>query len=243
MYSRTLVIIPAYNEGKSISRVVSSIKELYPDISIAVIDDGSTDDTAKRATLAGAIVLSHPFNMGYGTSVQTGYKYAVRKDYSYLVQMDGDGQHDAKGIGDLSRILEDGSSDIVLGSRFLGSNNYRPSIYRLIGISFFRLILRLLSGQRISDPTTGFQAMNQKVLKLFVQDIFPNDYPDADIVMLLSKFRFKIKEVPVVMYPNPKGKSMHGKPIDVLYYIFKMLLSMFVTKLRKCKVPFEPSKL
>lgn len=231
--SKILIIIPSYNEEKSISKVVSSIKEQYQDIDIVVINDGSNDKTAKLAEEAGAVVLSHPFNMGYGASVQTGYKYAVRNNYSYLVQLDGDGQHDVKGIKDLLKNLEDGTSDIVLGSRFLGIGNYKPSVNRLIGIRFFRFILYLLSGQKISDPTTGFQAMNQKVLKVFTKDLFPSDYPDADILMLLPRMNLKVKEIPVTMYQNPGRKSMHGNPFKVIYYIFKMILSMLVTKLRK----------
>ncbi len=233
MHKETLIIIPAFNEENSISKVVSSIKELYPDISVVVINDGSNDDTAKLAKQAGAIVLSHPFNMGYGVSIQTGYKYAVRNGYRSLVQLDGDGQHDIKKIGVLLEKLKENSADIVLGSRFLVSNNYKLSIYRFIGVRFFQFLLRLLTGLKISDPTTGFQAMNQKVLNILTRDIFPYDYPDADIILLLSRLNVKIKEVPVEMYPNPDGKSMHSNPVNVLYYIFKMLLSIFVTKLRR----------
>lgn len=233
MHSNTLIIIPAYNE-KSISRVVSSVKELYSDIDVVVINDGSTDDTAMLAAKAGAKVLTHPYNMGYGAAIQTGYKYAVRNNYKYLVQIDGDGQHDPKGIKNLLAKIKNGSCDIVLGSRFLGLNsNYRTSIYRFIGIRFFRFILRLFTGLKISDPTTGFQALNHKVLKIFTQDIFPYDYPDADVLVLLSKLNINIKEIPVTMYPNSDGKSMHSNPLKVLYYIFKMVLCMFIAKLRR----------
>lgn len=229
----TIVIIPAYNE-RSISRVVSSVKELYSDIDVVVINDGSTDDTAKLAAKAGATVLSHPYNMGYGAAIQTGYKYAVRNNYKYLIQLDGDGQHDPKGIKDLLINIKDGTCDIVLGSRFLGLNsNYKTSIYRFIGIRFFRFVLRLITGLKISDPTTGFQALNQKVLKIFTQDIFPYDYPDADVLVSLSKLNINIKEIPVTMYPNSDGKSMHSSPLKVLYYIFKMVLCMFMEKLRR----------
>jgi len=233
MRSDTLVIIPAYNEESNISGVIQSIKQLYPVIDIAVIDDGSSDATAQLAGRAGACVLSHPFNMGYGVSLQTGYKYAVVKDYQYVVQVDGDGQHDPGGIGTLLDMVKNKGLDIVLGSRFLGQNDYKPSIFRLTGICLFRVVLRLLSGQDVKDVTTGFQAMNRKVLDLFVSDIFPYDYPDADVILLLSGRGFKLKEVPVTMHPNKEGKSMHQNPLNALYYIFKMILSMFLTKLRK----------
>ncbi len=237
MYSDTLVIIPAYNEERTISSVVSSVKVLYQDIDVVVIDDGSHDKTAQLAKKAGAAVLSHPFNMGYGVSLQTGYKYAVRKNYHYVVQMDGDGQHDPGGIETLLQVIKSETSDIALGSRFLGPNTYRPSIFRLIGIRLFRFVLKILSGQDIKDVTTGFQALNRKVLNVFISDIFPCDYPDADVIMLLSKLGFKIEEVPVIMYPKQNAKSMHRNPIEVLYYVFKMFLSMFLTKLRKYNIP------
>lgn len=231
--SDTVVIIPAYNEEKAIFRVVSSIKEEYPDFDVVVIDDGSNDDTAKMATQAGATILSLPLNMGYGIAVQTGYKYAVRYDYKYLVQIDGDGQHDTRDIRGLLEILEDKSCDIVLGSRFLGPIDYRSSLFRDVGISFFRWLLYIFSGKKITDPTTGFLAMKRRVLRIVTQDFFPCDYPDADVIILLLKLGMRIKEVPVRMYFYPKDKSMHSNPFRVLYYLFKMILSMSITALRK----------
>lgn len=236
MQSDTLVIIPAYNEEKNIGKVIKSIKELYPSFDIIVVNDGSTDKTVLKAYEAGALVLSHPFNMGYGVSLQTGYKYAVQKDYQYLIQLDGDGQHDPRAIESLITLVKEDSADIVIGSRFIGNNSYKTSIFRMIGIYLFRFILRLLSGKEIKDITSGFQAMNRKVLNLFITDIFPCDYPDADVILLLSNLGYKIQEVPVVMYSNMEGKSMHRNPIKVFYYIFKMILSMFLTKLRRYKI-------
>jgi len=236
MKAKTLVIIPAYNEARSIAGVVSGLNKRYPDIDVLVIDDGSQDGTAGLAQVSGAKVLSHSFNMGYGVSLQTGYKYAIREGFQYVVQMDGDGQHDPSDVISLLENIKDSSCDIVFGSRFLGPNNYKASFYRMTGIRFFRLVLRLLSGQDISDPTTGFQAMNRRVLELFAQDVFPYDYPDADVIMLLSKLRFKMKEVPVSMNPKSGGKSMHGDPLNVIYYVFKMLLSMLMTKFRRHEI-------
>jgi glycosyltransferase involved in cell wall biosynthesis len=231
--SHTIVIIPAYNEEKTIFRVVSSIKEEYHDFTIVVINDGSSDDTAKLAAKAGAIVLSHPFNMGHGTALQTGYKYALHNDYKYLVQIDGDGQHDTKDIGVLLKNLMDESCDIVLGSRYLSSIGYKSSLYRYVGTIFFSYILYLFSGKKITDTTTGFQAMTQEVLRVFVKDLFPFDYPDADVIILLSKLGIRTKEVSIRMYNKNEGKSMHANPIQVIYYVFKMILSMCLTLLRK----------
>jgi glycosyltransferase involved in cell wall biosynthesis len=239
MAERTLVIIPAYNEEKTIVSLIQSIKNLYPQFDIVVINDGSEDNTVDLAREAGAQVLSHPFNMGYGVALQTGYKFAVHNNYDQLVQIDGDGQHDPKGIKTLLDNLKEGSCDIVLGSRFIGTGDYKHSIFRSIGARFFRMILRLLSGQKISDPTTGFQAMKKNVLQVFVRDVFPCDYPDADVIVLLVKLRYKIREVPVVVYPKKGGKSMHRNPLRVIYYIFKMSLSMFITRIRNDQVAAE----
>ncbi len=228
-----LIIIPSFNEEKTILSVVSGVRKLYPDTQVLVVDDGSQDNTALLARNAGAVVLSHPFNMGYGVCLQTGYKYALCNNYQYAVQMDGDGQHDPEGLKVLLENIKDGSCDIVLGSRFMGVNRYRLSVWRRLGIEFFKIILRLFTAKYISDPTTGFQAMNRKTLNLFAHDFFPYDYPDADVIVLLSKADFKIKEVSVPMYPSKTGKSMHKRPLSAVYYIFKMLLSMFVTRLRR----------
>lgn len=231
--SDILVIIPTYNEEKAIRSVVSSIKGLYPDVDIAVVNDGSYDRTAQEAEKAGAVVISHPFNMGYGVALQTGYKYAVSKGYNYVVQLDGDGQHDTADIGTVLSPIKTGSADIVLGSRFLKENNYMPSYFRLAGIHLFRFLIRLLAGMKITDPTTGFQAMNRKVLSIFVRDVFPVDYPDADVIVMLSDMGFRIGEVSVIMHSNREGKSMHSNPLKVIYYVFKMVLALFLTKVRK----------
>jgi glycosyltransferase involved in cell wall biosynthesis len=233
VHTDTIVIIPAFNEGKTIVQVIDAIKHLHPDIDVLVINDGSGDETARLAEKAGAVVLSHPVNMGYGVSLQTGYKYAAWKNYRYLIQMDGDGQHDPEGISILLENIKNREADIVLGSRFMGAGTYKPSVFRGIGIRLFRFFLQVLSGLKIQDVTTGFQAMNRRVLDLFITDIFPCDYPDADVILLLSELNFRIREVPVTMHQDMSGKSLHNNPLNVLYYIFKMSLSMLLTKMRK----------
>jgi len=233
MISKTLVIIPAFNEETSIVNVVESIKAVVDEVDIVVIDDGSTDKTVENSKKAGAKVISLPCNMGYGVAIQTGYKYAMQRHYQYLVQMDADGQHEAKDIKVLLNTLYSSDFDIVLGSRYLGDYTYCQTYYRKIGTIVFKFLLYVYSGKKISDPTTGFQAMNRRVLELFVKDLFPCDYPDADVLFLLTKLGYNIKEVPVRMYTNECGKSMHSNPLHAFYYVFKMLLSMTLTLLRK----------
>lgn len=232
---KTLVLIPAYNEEARIGAVVQKVLETYPDYDVVVLDDGSRDETARAAREAGAEVVSHPFNMGYGVAIQTGYKYALAKGYDFLVQMDGDGQHDPAYIEKLLAPVLAGETDFVLGSRFLDVESYEPSLARRVGMAFFRRLVSWLIGQRITDSTSGFQAFNRRVVRFFTTEVFPCDYPDADMLITLHRAGFRIREVPVRMFASATGKSMHGgwKP---LYYMFKMLLSIFVTLLRKKQV-------
>ncbi len=235
-YSNTVVIIPAYNEARAIGDIVSSIKDSYRGLHVVVINDGSKDNTKEIAKKAGATVLTHTYTMGYGVAIQTGYMYAFRHGYQFLVQIDGDGQHDVRDIETLLSTLKKSDCDIVLGSRFLGSSEYKSTTLRRFGISFFTTLIRWITKKNITDPTTGFQAMNRKVIEIFIKDSFPYDYPDADIIIMLSKLKTSIKEVSVRMYPNAEGKSMHNNPLKVLYYMFKMTMSIFLTQCRRACV-------
>lgn len=229
--SDILVIIPAFNEEAGIAAVIAKIRAHVPDFDILVINDGSSDATAQKAAEAGAIVLSHNFNMGYGVTIQTGYKFAYEKGYSYIIQIDGDGQHDPTFISELLEPVIKGDVDFTLGSRFLWFDSYRPSFTRRLGILFFRKLVTVIVGREITDPTSGYQAFNRDVIKFFTTDVFPCDYPDADMLITLNLAGFRVREVPVRMFANPTGKTMHSgaKP---LYYMIKMCLSILVTLLR-----------
>ena len=239
MGPRTIVLIPAYNEGKRIGQVIEEIKRTLPQIDVLVIDDGSTDDCRQRAMEAGAKVISHPFNLGYGSALQTGYKYVLREGYETIVQMDGDGQHDPSFISDLLAIIQGGEADIAIGSRFLKKEeresyglSYRAPFTRRLGMKLFGTITSFLIRQQVTDSTSGYQALDRKVLEWVSGDKFPVDYPDADVIIMLHRAGFRIKEVPVRMVESQEKKSMHSgwKPA---YYIFKMFLSIFVTLMRK----------
>jgi glycosyltransferase involved in cell wall biosynthesis len=229
--SKTIVVIPAYNEGGVIAGVIENVRRVVPDFEILVVNDGSRDRTAREAAAAGAIVVSHYFNMGYGVTIQTAYKYAYAKGYDYLVQIDGDGQHDAAFIPQLLAPVVAGDTDFVVGSRFLGVESYRPSFSRRLGILFFRKLVSTLIGRSITDPTSGYQAFNREVMRFFTTDVFPCDYPDADMLVTLNMAGFRIRELPVRMFANAAGKTMHSG-VKPLYYMFKMCLSIFVTLLR-----------
>jgi glycosyltransferase involved in cell wall biosynthesis len=229
---KVIVLIPAYNEEKQIVAVIERVRRIVPEFDILVVNDGSCDATAKMASSTGVIVVSHPFNMGYGVAIQTGYKYAYANAYDFLVQIDGDGQHDPSFIKVLLEPVIAGETDFAIGSRFLQQESYRPSFSRRLGILFFRRLVSVLIGREITDPTSGYQAMNHEVIRFFTDDIFPCDYPDADMLVTLNMAGFRLREVPVRMYANSQGKSMHSG-LKPLYYVFKMCLSILVTLLRR----------
>lgn len=233
---KSLVIIPAYNEEKNIRSVIARIREHNPGSDILVVNDQSSDRTAAFAREAGAFVVSHVLNGGYGTGLQTGYKFALRNNYDMVAQIDGDGQHDPSHVKELFSKIVDEGYDFVIGSRFLGDmRKYNMPILRKIGMRFFQSLIYLFTGKRFSDPTSGYQALSRNVFQFFAQgNVFPNDYPDADVIVLLHYAGFKITEIPVVMYENETGQSMHSgfKPI---YYVIKMLLSLFIVRVNKRK--------
>jgi len=201
---------------------------VVPGADVVVVDDASSDATAVAARAAGARVVRHSANLGYGAAIQTGYKLAVQEGADFLVQLDGDGQHDPACIPDLLDPVCKGECDVAIGSRFLGMGDYRAPSWRRFGMRLFGAIASWITGQKVTDPTSGYQAMNRSVLQLYARDIFPHDYPDADTIILLHFARRRFREVPVRMLPSPTGKSIHGGFIQPLYYIFKMFLSIFI---------------
>ncbi|OGW25947.1 MAG: glycosyl transferase family 2 [Nitrospirae bacterium GWC2_42_7] len=225
------IIIPAYNEAGRITSTIAGIRK-SSDADIIVVNDGSDDNTAEEAKATGAIVLSLPFNLGYGAALQTGYKYALDKGYEFVVQMDADGQHDPAYILPLVTEVRLGSADVAIGSRFLGEGDYRPTTIKKIGMIFFRMIASYITGQKITDPTSGFQALNQKAMNFYASDAYPVDFPDADVLVMLHRKGISFKEIPVRMNHSTKKKTMHSGFVP-LYYLFKMVLSIFVTMLRK----------
>ena len=227
-----LVLIPSHNEQGRVGRVVAGVRHHLPGAEILVVDDGSSDETAAEARAAGALVLTLPLNLGYGAALQSGYKYALRHGFDVLVQIDGDGQHDAAYITTLLEGLRDPDVHVVVGSRFLDRDgHYKPSAARKVGMSVFGRIASVATRQHVSDPTSGFQAMRADVARFFCTSVYPTDYPDADILISLHRSGFRVREVPVKMRPSP-GQSMHSGHRS-LYYVYKMSLSIFVTMLRR----------
>ena len=227
----SLVLIPAHNEGMNLPQVLERVHAVLPGVDVLVIDDGSHDDTFKVAAEHGAIVARHPFNLGVGAALQTGYRYALEHGYERLVQLDADGQHRPEDVIRLLEILRADEADMAVGCRFLkGSGPYPMPWLRRMGRDYQCTIIKMLTGRRFADPTSGLRAMNRHVLALFAQDVFPADYPDADVLVMLCKAGVRIKEAPATMRLREFGVSQHDGP-KVVYYLFRMTLSLLVIAL------------
>jgi glycosyltransferase involved in cell wall biosynthesis len=227
-----LAVVPAYNEEGTVARVVTRIHEQAPEFDVVVVDDGSTDSTAEQAERAGAKVVRHPFNLGIGGAVQSGFTYALENGYDRLVQIDGDGQHDP---GELRKLIdamdEDRSLDMVCGSRFMTpESEYVAPISRRTGIHIFAFLLSRIVGQRVTDPTSGFRLYNRRGIALFARD-YPHDYPEVEAVLMVHFHRLTMREVPVRMFKRGGGVSSISSGKSV-YYMIKVLLAIFVGLVR-----------
>jgi glycosyltransferase involved in cell wall biosynthesis len=233
MSPRVLIIIPAFNEEATIVTVLNGLKEECPSYyDILVVNDASTDDTSSLAnTVDGVQVVDLPVNLGIGGAVQTGLRYANRKNYDCAVQFDADGQHRAKDVPLLVDLVLSGESDVAIGSRFVGDFKTKSTDFlRRVGIMIFEIYSLLLVRRKIRDHTSGFRAFNRKTLN-FIMKEYPVDYPEPEIVVLLAKNKFSIKEVFTQMYSRQGGISsipVHKGP----YYMFKVLVAMTMASIR-----------
>ena len=227
--TKQLAIVPAYNEEACVAQVVADVRAHAPGFDVVVVDDGSTDATAARARAAGAAVIRHPFNLGIGGAVQSGYQYALDNGYAVAVQVDGDGQHDARDLPVLlDHLRARNGVDMVVGSRFLArdGHGYRSSAPRRLGIRLFAAILSKVTGQRVTDPTSGLRMANRRGIELFARD-YPHDYPEVEAVLMVHAHRLRSVEVPVAMRPRAGGTSSIGAQQSG-YYMVKVLLAIFV---------------
>ncbi|MEX2195785.1 MAG: glycosyltransferase family 2 protein [Thermoleophilaceae bacterium] len=227
--SRHLAVVPAYNEAATIGKVVRALHEHAPDFAVVVIDDGSTDATCEVALRAGARVIRHPFNLGIGGAVQSGFSFALERGYEYMVQVDGDGQHDPREIRTLvDAMAADPSMDMVCGSRFMSDDHSYPApISRRTGIHIFAFLLSRIMGQRVSDPTSGFRLYNRRAISLFAHD-YPHDYPEVEAVLMVHFHRLQMAEEPVRMFERSGGRSSIAGSGKSAYYMIKVLLAIFV---------------
>ena len=228
---KTLVIVPAYNEEESLPGVIRDLRENVHLADILVVNDGSKDATDRIAQESGVAVLNLPFNLGIGGAMQAGYLYAEHNGYDVAVQFDGDGQHLAAEIEKLLRHIREGNADLVIGSRFLDQGVYSTSVYRKSGIWIFSTILSRMLGMRVTDSTSGFRAANRRVIEFFART-YPDDYPEAEALVLLHKAKLRMVEVAVHMRERTGGTSSIT-PLRSVYYMIKVLLAIFVDLLKK----------
>lgn len=227
-----LIVLPAFNEEQTIGAVLAEVAASVPFADVLVVNDGSSDATYRIAVKNNVMVINHPFNLGYGAALQTGFRFGVRKGYAFIIMMDADGQHTPASVDNLIQVMKENNADVVIGSRFLGGA-YRMDLARKIGSRIFSGIARAYTGVRITDPTSGFQLLNRNAFEYLAEgDNYPLDYPDVNIIMALHKKKFRIAEAPVMMTENQTGKSMHSgmKP---LIYIVKMFLAIIMVLMKR----------
>ena len=227
---RKLAIIPAYNEKQSIIFTVEDIKKNAPDFDYVIINDCSTDNTMDICRYQGYNVLNLPINLGIGGAVQTGYLYAYRNGYDIAVQFDGDGQHKAEYLDGMAEYLINNKLDMVIGSRFIENAGFQSTKMRRIGIRYFTILIKLLSGKTITDPTSGMRICNRKTIEMFANE-YPRDFPEPESVMRLLRHKRKIAEVPVEMRSRHGGVSFIS-PLVSIYYMIKVTLAVIIERVR-----------
>jgi glycosyltransferase involved in cell wall biosynthesis len=227
-----VAIVPAWNEAEVIGVVVGEIKRVRSDIEVVVVDDASQDDTAEVAEEHGATVLRLPFNVGIGGAVQTGFRYALEQGYTRAVRLDGDGQHDASQIPRILAPIEEGTADLVIGSRFVDpGGTYRPPFARRMGIRVFARLVSLLCGQRVTDTTSGFVALDRAGIELFAAE-YPHDYPEVESTLVALRSGLRLAQVQVEMRERTTGASSITF-LRSLYYIVKVTLALLIASLRR----------
>ena len=228
---RLLVIIPAYNEEDSLGRVIRQVAEAVPMADIVVINDGSTDATPDIAEGYGAAVVSLPYNLGIGSATQTGFIFAHDRGYDVVCRVDGDGQHDPAEIPKLLEALRTSDADIVTGSRYIEDRGYITPWQRRFGIVILATLISLIIRQHITDPTSGFWAMNRRAI-FFAADDYPFDYPEPEAIVTFRRAGLKLKEIPVTMNPRYGGQSSIT-PLRSGYYMIKVIMTILIVLLRQ----------
>lgn len=228
---RTLIIIPAYNESAVIVNTVNNVKTCHPEVDVLVINDCSRDNTAALLRENHINHLDLPLNLGIGGAVQSGFIYAEKNGYDAAVQLDGDGQHPAEELDKILTPLAAGEADIVIGSRFIEKNGFQSSGMRRAGIRFLRGLLKICTGVRVMDVTSGFRAFDRRAIEVFCRD-YSQDYPEPDAIVTARHNNLRILEVPVVMKERQGGVSSIS-PLKSVYYMIKVSLAIVVRSLGK----------
>ncbi|GGE27861.1 glycosyltransferase family 2 protein [Streptococcus himalayensis] len=227
---KKLIIIPAYNESSNIEGTIQAIKEKAPHFDYVIINDCSTDNTLEICKKNKYNVVDLPINLGIGGAVQTGYLYAKKYNYDIAVQIDGDGQHDPAFLEEMANILEKNQVDMVIGSRFIKNEGFQSSFARRMGIRYFTWIIKLMTGNTITDATSGLRLVNRSLIEKFAVN-YPQDYPEPETVVDVLHNHYTIKEIPVIMKERQGGVSSISLKKSI-YYMFKVSLAIVMVKLR-----------
>ncbi|OXM14110.1 glycosyltransferase family 2 protein [Paenibacillus herberti] len=228
-----LVIVPAYNEAAAIPDTIARIQEYAPYADVVVVNDGSTDNTGRLARASGVPVLELSCNLGIGGAVQAGYRYAVEEGYAYAVQIDADGQHDPRELSRMMDAMKRHEADMVVGSRFLEKEGFQSSFARKRGIELLAALVTVLTGRRVTDPTSGYRLCSRKAAELFARE-YPTDYPEVEALIQLDNHHGRFVELPVVMQERQGGVSSIS-PLKSGYYMVKVILAVLIAKTKKKK--------
>jgi glycosyltransferase involved in cell wall biosynthesis len=228
--NKVLFVIPAYNESENIVKVINEIKNDVSYADILVVNDSSKDNTQEVVESLGIQCITLPFNVRYAMAVQTGIKYAYKNDYDYVIQFDADGQHIAKEAEKLLNKIKETNSDIMIGSRFLEKTDYPHSFFRMVGTKMFTYLIKLFCKKKITDPTSGFQCLNKKVIKRYANN-YP-EFPDANLIMEMLYEGYDVQEISTNMRIRESGESMHGGIIKPIKYMILICYTIVIILLR-----------
>ena len=226
--NKILLIIPAYNEEENILNAVNTIKKSDLKLDYIVINDGSTDNTIKVLKENNIKHINLINNLGIGGAVQTGYKYAYENDYDIAIQFDGDGQHDINFVETICKPIIDMHVDMCIGTRYLDkrSSEFQSTAIRRLGSKIISIFIKIFAGKKITDPTSGFRAVNKKVIEEFAKE-YPKEYPEPESTVFLLVNKYKVEEVPVSMKERKNGKSF-VTPLKSIDYMVKVVLAIIV---------------
>ena len=227
---KKLIIIPAYNESENIEKTIRDIEQNTPDFDYVVVNDCSKDNTLEILEKNSFNHVSLPINLGIGGAVQTGYRYALEHDYDLAVQVDGDGQHDASFLQTMASYMESHDLDMVIGSRFIENEGFQSSALRRFGIKYFTVLIKMLTGVTVTDPTSGLRMAGRKVIAMFAEN-YPADYPEPETAVTVIDAGLKIEEIPVVMRERQGGVSSIT-PKKSVYYMIKVTLAILIERMR-----------
>ena len=231
---KVLLIIPAYNEEENILKTCNKIKKENKNLDFIVINDGSKDRTLQILKENNLLHINLVHNLGIGGAVQTGYKYALEHNYDIAVQFDGDGQHDVRYVEKLIKPIIDDEADFTIGSRFIEElSTFKSSKARRIGINIISFFIKLFTGKKIYDTTSGFRAVNKDIIKFFAI-YYPIEYPDPVSTTELLKQGKRVKEVSVEMNEREGGVSSI-RAWKNAYYMFNVILSIIIVSIRRYK--------